>query len=287
MFNIKKLNLNTNADYTLNNKIYYMNHPIENLSECVYDYLVLNQDAPKSFEEIYNDITKESGHRCLELLEDVENNRFKLLTVMYTLEHSYMNIQQIFGHGTVYLIFTTNDKNPEPQFVESIVKCNNENDLLLYILQLNNKLVTEIYPGSLLEYCVKSCDLDTLNTIFIQYPMHNSDDYIPLLDLAFRCENSLMTKKIIELKSLAESAKYEFEITKLVALNKCCLESEQSQKKLIEQLQNDKILLFNKIKVLDNDKLKLNDKLKSTMIFRNFGFISIVCTICYWMYCIL
>ncbi len=240
--------------------IHLMDNTIDELRECVYDYLISNQDIPKNFEDIYKDITGESGHRCSELLNDYNatNNIFKLMNVMYTLEYSYQFVHKYFENNTVYLVYAPgwNDNKYKLPSVNSIVKCNNEEDFLSYIMQSNNALLTEIYPGSIIEYCVTKGNPYTLHTVLSQYPLKTLEDYYKLLEYSLQYKNPSVTKKIFELQSLSHFEKYKSENNKLnesTLVQLRCEKFELSKKNVTLNCEN--ATLTKKIRGLENGNL--------------------------------
>lgn len=87
-----------------------MDHSIDKLDECVFDYLSAHPDQPKSFTRIYNDISGETGHRCSELNNHVNHQRYKdkFMTICYTLDRTWKCIYKVFltDDAIPYLIFS-------------------------------------------------------------------------------------------------------------------------------------------------------------------------------------
>ncbi len=237
-----------------------MDHTINELSECLYDYLVSNQDIPKNFEDIYKDVTGDTGHRCSALLNDdnTTNNIFKLLNVMYTLEYEYQFIHKYFDNNTLYLVYAPgwNDNKYTLPNVNSIIKCKNEEEFLSYIIQSNNNLLTKIYPGSIVEYCVMKGNPYTLHTILSQYPMGTLDEYYELLEYSLQFKNPSVTKKIFELQSSLHYEKYKNEVNKLnesTLVQLRCEKFELSKKNIALNCEN--ATLTKKVRNLENGNI--------------------------------
>lgn len=92
-----------------------MNHSLNHLDDCIFDYLALNADRPIPLAKIFEDIRSGSGHRCNELT-DSSNHRRYFLSTCYSLDRNYTNIKKIHRNNRLYLVFqkAKNDTNFDP-----------------------------------------------------------------------------------------------------------------------------------------------------------------------------
>ena len=69
-----------------------MDHSIDNLNDCIFDYLLSNIDKPKSFDEIYDAISGTTGHRCSELSRYNSKKKYGsyFLSLCYNLNDNYI-----------------------------------------------------------------------------------------------------------------------------------------------------------------------------------------------------
>jgi hypothetical protein len=81
-----------------------MDHKRENLDECVFDYLASNPDRYIHYRQIFEDITEDTGHRCSDLTDTLEDRRY-FMTVCYSLNHQYKNILKFHRDRDLYLAF--------------------------------------------------------------------------------------------------------------------------------------------------------------------------------------
>lgn len=89
-----------------------MDHSIDELDSCIFDYLVSKTNESKSVYQIFNDITSDTGHRCSELnnYSKREINKKKFMTTCYTMENIFQNIHKIFKDGSLYLVHSKKSK---------------------------------------------------------------------------------------------------------------------------------------------------------------------------------
>ena len=80
-----------------------MDHTLDELDACIFDYLAANEDYPKSIDEIWIDITSDDGHRCSEL-GNANKNFF--VSTCYDMDINYNNIQKYFVNGRLYLVYS-------------------------------------------------------------------------------------------------------------------------------------------------------------------------------------
>lgn len=87
-----------------------MDHRLNKLDECIFDYLVCNADRPVSLPRIFDDIRSTSGHRCEELTNSYKH-RQHFLSTCYSLNRNYKNIKKIFRFRKLYLMFQKDRKD--------------------------------------------------------------------------------------------------------------------------------------------------------------------------------
>lgn len=85
-----------------------MDHALDKLDECIFDYLASNPDRFIHHRQIFEDITGETGHRCSELTDSTEDHR-RFLAVCYSMNHQYRNIRKEFHQKEIYLAFERDD----------------------------------------------------------------------------------------------------------------------------------------------------------------------------------
>jgi ankyrin repeat protein len=89
-----------------------MDHKIDELGECIFDYLSSCPDCPKSLTEIYNSISGTTGHRCTELnsypKKDIYKKKF--MTECYSLDSKFDNVHKIFKKDKLYLVYSNKEK---------------------------------------------------------------------------------------------------------------------------------------------------------------------------------
>jgi hypothetical protein len=81
-----------------------MDHELNKLDECIFDYLACNADRQVSLPTIFNDIRRQTGQRC-EQLTDSYRHRQYFLSTCYSLNRNYKNIRKLFRRGKLYLMF--------------------------------------------------------------------------------------------------------------------------------------------------------------------------------------
>lgn len=93
-----------------------MDHKLSKLDECIFDYLACNADKPVSLPRIFDDIRRDSGHRCEELTNSFRHRQHFLCTC-YSMNRNYKNIKKIFRYGKLYLMFQKD--RPDTNFEDS------------------------------------------------------------------------------------------------------------------------------------------------------------------------
>lgn len=89
-----------------------MNHSLNKLNDCIFDYLVANANKAISVAKIFHDIRSGSGHRCDELTDSV-NNKQRFLSICYSLDRNYKNVKKVYRNNKLYLLFQKDTKNTD------------------------------------------------------------------------------------------------------------------------------------------------------------------------------
>jgi len=193
-----------------------MNHSLNNLDDCVFDYLALNADKPVSLAKIFNDIRSKTGHRCNELT-DSHNHRQYFLSTCYSLDKHYTNIKKIHRDNRLYLMFQKDRKDinfdrsyyDDPLYDDNIWK---EDSNLINIVNymcdnsmlddFDNSYYSNFFDESntLLHLLVKYNKYDELENLLRQKNIDpnkkNAQGETPL-DLAIKSGNKKMIKLLI------------------------------------------------------------------------------------------
>jgi len=195
-----------------------MDHPIENLEECVFDYLISHKDVPKSLEEIYDDISGTTGHRCSEL--NSYNARYKykhrFLSVCYNINNVYENIHKYFKHDTCFLLYSEKKKNVIPLVYNNkitnsprlnsleINTFNADSDEFIKYTVFNNNttfnystLINE--NETMIELIIKRGNLTSLVHLINNNVIDLSTDYNKLINYAIKHQQYYMINKIVDL----------------------------------------------------------------------------------------
>jgi ankyrin repeat protein len=147
-----------------------MNHSLNNLDECIFDYLVLNADKPTALPKIFNDIRSGSGHRC-DGLTDKYNHRQYFLSTCYSLDKNYKNIKKLYRDNKMYLLFQKDrhDANFESSFY---------NDHSLY----DNSYWKDDYNlKNIINYMCENCMLYDFDNTYLSNLFDNTDTLLHLL----------------------------------------------------------------------------------------------------------
>lgn len=87
-----------------------MNYSIDELDQCIFNYLVCHQNIPKSMGTIYNDITSGSGHRCDELNNNHrEKYKYRFMTAFHSVPNNFENVKKTYSNRIPYLTFNCDD----------------------------------------------------------------------------------------------------------------------------------------------------------------------------------
>lgn len=160
-----------------------MNHSLNNLDDCVFDYLALHADQPVSLVKIFNDIRSGSGQRCNELT-DSANHRQRFLAVCYSLDRSYKNIKKIHRNNKLYLVFQK-DRNDNDIFDNSSF-----NDQ-----QYDNTWKEEYHVKDIIDYL---CDNSMLADFDTNYYTNMFDQSETLLHLLVRYNRYNELEKVLQ-----------------------------------------------------------------------------------------
>lgn len=222
---------------------YNMDHTIYELADCVYDYLASHPHEPKTYMEIYDDISSDSGHRCSALQNPSIKSKSKdtFILICYSLKDKYDNIHDIVNNDIPFLMFSL---EPPEKIVWDFGNYNNyhypDSILIDEVINLisqnssNNKLTVD---EQLLKYLI----------VHSKYSMFEKIIHIFNID-----ENILIDgKSLIELAIIYNQAT----IVKLL---------------MDRKIDNTKNTLNTKITQLEKINNKLNlDKLRLTTDNRN------------------
>lgn len=148
-----------------------MDHTLEELSDCIFDYLSSEPETTKSLHQIYNSITGETGHRCSELNKAAhrEINKRKFMVDCYTIDAKFENIKKTFKNGKLYLTYSDTDIVP---IIKSETHFMEDEDIVVALNMLED--INNINIDCKFE------NDDTLLHVLVQY--NYSDDLKKLLD---------------------------------------------------------------------------------------------------------
>ena len=244
-----------------------MDHTLDELEECVYDYLSSHPNEPKTFMEIYDDISGTTGHRCSEL-QNLDNKiiyKDKFIMICYSLEKSYNNIYKVFKQNLPYLIFSTQVKTYD-DLVEDLnisycdaltyelntIKLDN---IIETLLALNNNQL-DIDPH-LLQYLVANNDTNKFKKLLDVFYIDVNTEYNgkTLMCTAMENHHMEMVQLLTKEKLLQLESKHNVEINEIKKLNsKLSLDNNKLQ------LEKAKLAAENKTltRELDNSNTNKN-----------------------------
>lgn len=192
-----------------------MDHPIAELSECIFDYLASKSDRFVSVRQIIKDITSSSGHRC-SALNKFDNNYVRTIVTdkAYNLENEYENVYKVLRNGEFYLIYS-NDKLEDPydvyDYESAMYDIDDKYDSHMsypFPDLCRNMLGKSSKSGNLLHLLVRDGDFDNL-TCFISNTsdsivngcLTKKDEYgrTPL-DLAVQFNQAKMVKTFMDME---------------------------------------------------------------------------------------
>lgn len=236
-----------------------MDHKVAELDTCVFDYLTSHPDEPKSFTQIYNDISGTTGHRCSELQNMFNRQKYKdlFMTICYTLDNKWDNIHKIYINDKPYLIFSN---KPKAEVVTEFQNIGHTNSIFIdnaTPLEYDNIIdymtsADDTYPEfsfvddlnideNLLQYLVKKNKIEKLKKILALYDINLNEKVNgkTLLDCAVENNYTEMVKELMIQEMNNQKNEYEANIKKL--------------KKLNTKLQDEKIILDLQNKTLKNE----------------------------------
>ncbi len=241
-----------------------MDHPINELEGCIFDYLISHKDIPKSLEEIYTDITGLTGHRCSELraydATHIYKNRFA--SICYNINNNYKNIHKYFKNNTCFLLYSEKKNNFIPLSYSNKIN----NTLKPNTLESNHlvnplgKNFLDVNPDDFIKYTISHNNSFNYNTL-----INENETMIELIirrgnfpNVSFLIENNIVNigvdyNKLIE---FAIKHKQYFMITKIIDL-------------LVEhnnKIYNDKIAIY-KQNYNDNFNYTINTTVVENDIF--------------------
>jgi regulator of replication initiation timing len=250
-----------------------MDHSIDNLNICLFSYLASIPDSPKSFIQIFNDITGETGHRCSELNDPVlrNANKNKFMISCYSLDNEYDNIHKIYKNDVVYLVYSDNLK------VEVMVQFDQYHndislDTSLGIGDMNNIVdslvghkidLTTPIDNSILEYLVRNGEHAKFKKLCDIYEI--DFDFDKLIKLALEHKSIDILKELYECQLKEQKHGYDVHVSHA-------------------KKSNTKLLNDNKILSMQNTTLR--DEMSSFGFYRQmttiFGLMSLLLmVVCY------
>lgn len=96
------------TDHHIHPTIVTMDHTINNLDACIYDYLAYHSGNPKTLPQIYSDITSPVGHRCTDLNTPALKYEYKnkFITICYQMDTLFNDIHKIFRDDKLLLVYS-------------------------------------------------------------------------------------------------------------------------------------------------------------------------------------
>jgi hypothetical protein len=200
-----------------------MDHAIENVDECIFDYLVSNADEFKSIPTIFSNIIKETGHRCITLKNEFLKYKNKFIATCYLLNNSYNNIHKIFINDRLYLMYSNKHIDSYDDYTQNITDdyifdadfSYLDKDGLAYYISYNYHDLTNFNPcnylddiDSIMHFIVKRDNhelvkktLDRFECDKIEYNIDNKNkDGLTLMNIAETNGNFVMYKKLLDIK---------------------------------------------------------------------------------------
>jgi len=211
-----------------NTSIPTMNHSIDNLDDCIFDYLAARPGVPVHISQIYDDITKDVGHRCSDL-NDTNNKdsyRKRFTTVCYIVNSTFPDIHKLFVGDELFLVFSDKPhadvvrefrlhETPKPSksnkyTVDSAIDHLLEYNNYYYTFDFDmNSTFTEDDP--IIHIIVRKDRQETLDMI-LRYPSINIDSRNKAgksaIDIAHDMGNTKMVEKLV-------TAKYKNELDRV------------------------------------------------------------------------
>lgn len=167
-----------------------MEHNLEELDECIFDYLSSNADNVISIDNIYRDITSDEGHRCPDLrYQDAS----LFIDHCFGLDKKFSRVKCFLNEGRMFLLFSKKNVVEDSfrkidtcvcfssdQILSSVLKSkstkfNGVLDLVLHSHDLNsfNKFLEMYQPGYKKEIVNKLIDTANLRMFEIYFEYIN------------------------------------------------------------------------------------------------------------------
>jgi len=250
-----------------------MDHSIEELDVCVFDYLCANPETPKTFSQIYNAISGEVGHRCSVLQDQYNRTKYKdkFMTICYTLDTKWDNIHKLFltNDAIPHLVFSS-----KPHY-EVINNCNIKSDLydtidtndldnvITYMIHNHSQIDYRLIDNNLMQYLVGKNKTDELSDVLKMYTVDLSD-VDKLVDITVINNNAKQVKILLDKKMESSNLLLENNIKQLESSNALLLNNVKDLNDTNNKLTMDYAIskIENQDLVIRNDMLsKLNSKL--------------------------
>ncbi|ARF09947.1 hypothetical protein Indivirus_6_13 [Indivirus ILV1] len=242
-----------------------MNYSINDLGDCIFGYLTTVPNQPKSLTQIFEEITKSSGHRCDDLSHDINNLTYKrkFLESFDMLDTKYTNIYKLYKHGMFYLMFS----NKSSQEISLEQHYHNINNVDQFSGEYIDNIMNTISPDIMFEYFFKSNSnqnnrytqffkeylqyftIEDAKRLFENYDINPETNICgtTFIKMARDSNNSELLEYLIK-------KKYDSKLTKLKADN------------LILKKNNTIVLLNNKN--LESENKKIKNELKNMKILQ-------------------
>ncbi len=189
-----------------------MDHDIANLDDCIFDYLVSNCDEPKSFDEIYDSISKSSGHRCSELNKYDAKKKYGnyFLSTCYGMSDNYKNVHKTFKRNVGYLMYSDNKSfdnidiksNNIPTNTFNMFDGNKSNEIIKCYMDSTKNYNYETYVNedeTMTEFIIKQGNLDLIKQLVNKGVINLNTDRELLINLAIKHKKYSMINNIFNL----------------------------------------------------------------------------------------
>lgn len=246
-----------------------MDHKIEELSECIYDYLASKPNEKKSINRIFNDICGDTGHRCSALknptLKKIYKNKF--ITECVVLNRKFKNVKKYIINNKIYLMYSDktdycNDTFDDNYYTNDDIDHyktyddnyydyygDNETDLLdyneyaKYLLENKNSKNDfndfKVELKRLFKIFIKNCNNDLIQKLLNEYDIElddsifkivEEDNNVELLKILLNYEHN---KQIDKLNCNFNNKYYKLKLT-----NKTLISKQAHQNKYVQYLEN-------------------------------------------------
>jgi len=245
-----------------------MDHKIEELDACIFDYLSSHPDIPRSFTQIFNDISGSTGHRCSQLMDLSNRKKYRdlFITTCYTMDNKWKNVHKIFKNDVPHLVFSTKSRsevmlefnntkfytdtyNGEMPYmldtdiieIDSAIDYMLDNDDMPYDFDFS----LQLNPNeNLVQYLVKKNKLDKLKKVLELFDVKLDEKFNgkTLVDTAIESGNIEMVKELMEFDFNNKKHELDRIITDLKKCNTIlrdeCKSSKSQNKALTKQMNN-------------------------------------------------